>query len=231
MLDHFPTLSKFNLQTSFPKTFRRDPSGLSRFLAIHSPHLRHLVLRLNTAPLAFSTTPMSEEPLSEWMVHTLTSGECNFLNLRELHLYPTVLSGGLHALATCIDQSTDTLQSLVVRDRYLSSEEAAVVINALHPQLHSLRLNIRMLDVGLFDLIAKRITGLKSLSLYIGAVSRTFAHDMERRSYATWNLYHIGVWHGGSTLDSHLMSVISRSIPSLTCLWGNKNDVEDFGLR
>ncbi|KAG7089518.1 hypothetical protein E1B28_011194 [Marasmius oreades] len=231
MLDHFPSLSSFNLQTSFPKTFRQGPSGLSRFLSNHSPHLRHLVLRLNTAPLAFSTTSMSEEPLSEWMIHTLTSGECSFLNLQELHLYPTVLPGGLHALTSCIHQSTNTLQSLVVRDRYLSPEEAAVVINALHPQLKSLRLNIRILDMDLFDLLAKRITGLKSLSLYIGAVSRTFAHDVEHRSYATWDLYHIGVWHGGSILDSHLMSMISRSIPSLKCFWGNKNEIEDFGLR
>ncbi|KAL0572207.1 hypothetical protein V5O48_009762 [Marasmius crinis-equi] len=227
-MDHFPRLTKFNLQTSFPKTFRQDPSGLGRFLAKHSSTIKYLVLRLNTAPLAFMETS-SEEPLSEWMVDTFTTWK--FRNLQELHLYPTVLPGGLNALTSCIGQSLETLQSLVVRDRYLSSEEAVVVVNTLPPRLKSLRLNIRVLDIALFDLVATRIAALESLSLYIGTVSPAFAHDIERRSYATWNLHHIGVWHSGSTLDSHLMVLISRAVPSLKLFWGSKEAVEDFGLR
>ncbi|KAK1225008.1 hypothetical protein PQX77_012077 [Marasmius sp. AFHP31] len=230
-MDHFPNLTRFEIQTSFPKTFREDPTGLCRFLARHSATIEHLVLRLNTAPLAFSTTATSEEPLSEWMLNMFTAEEWKFRNLQELHIYPTVLPGGLNALTCCIQNSLDTLQSLVVRDRYLSPEEAAVVVNALPPLLKSLRLNIRVLDVGLFDILAKRLTGLNSLSLYIGTVSPAFARDMEQRTYATWNLHHIGVWHSGSMLDSHLMALISRAIPSLQACWGIKNAVDDFGLR
>ncbi|ESK94660.1 hypothetical protein Moror_14296 [Moniliophthora roreri MCA 2997] len=226
----FPRLKKFNLQTSFPKTFRLDPSGLTRFLASHASDLEHLVLRLNTTPLAFSTT--SEQPLSDWMNKVFSSAaQWRFSNLRELHMYPTVLPGGFSALTSCIGQSAGTLQGLVVRDRYLSPEEVILVIDALPPHLKSLRLNIRVLNIEIFDHAAKMLGGLKSLSLYIGSIAPTFASDIERRLYSSWHLHHIGIWHAGSYLDSHLMCTISRSIPSVRHFWGNKNDIEDFGLR
>ncbi|EEB92192.1 hypothetical protein MPER_09334 [Moniliophthora perniciosa FA553] len=208
----FPRLKKFNLQTSFPKTFTLDPSGLTRFLASHASDLEHLVSRLNTTPLAFSTT--SEQPLSDWMNKVFSSAApWRFSNLRELHMYPTVLAGGFSALTSCIGQSAGTLQGLVVRDRYLSPEEVILVIDTLPPHLKSLRLNIRVLNVETFDHAAKMLGGLKSLSLYIGSIAPTFASDIEKRLYSNWHLHHIGIWHAGSDF------------------WGNKNDVEDFGLR
>ncbi|KAK7050920.1 hypothetical protein VNI00_005032 [Paramarasmius palmivorus] len=229
-LGTFPRLRKFNLQTSFPKTFRIDPSGLTRFLGTHSSHLEHLVLRLNTTPLAFSTT--SEQPLSDWMSKTFSSTAAwRFNNLKDLHLYPTVLSGGFSALTACIGQSANTLQGLVVRDRYLSPEEVLLVIDALPPHLKSLRLNVRELNIDIFDRAAKMLPDLRSLSLYVGYISPTFASDVQKRSYADWHLRHIGVWQAGSFLDSHLMQLTSNSIPSIRHFWGDKNDIEDFGLR
>ncbi|KAK7463521.1 hypothetical protein VKT23_006869 [Stygiomarasmius scandens] len=223
-LEEFPLLASFNLQTAFPKTFTIDPSGLARFLQKHCPTLERFVLRLNTAPSALQT--LSEQTLGHWMKDCFAP--VTFNRLRELHMYPTFQSEGMGALVLCIQRSQSTLTNLVVRDRYLDLGEVEMIVTSLSAGLQFLRLNVKSLTPELLDVVSG-LSGLKSLSLFIGNVSSDFIGDMETRLYEHWKLENIGVWLSGSWLDGKVMRSISLSIPSLTSFWGTGTlDLEGY---
>jgi hypothetical protein len=94
-------------------------------------------------------------------------------NLQTLKIYPTLLPAGLDALVVYLRRSSDTLTSLIVKDRYLLYHEVEVVVGVFvhrSPEngLKSLRLNIRTLTAELIDLLAENLPGLQVLELYIG---------------------------------------------------------------
>ncbi|KAJ3893263.1 hypothetical protein GG344DRAFT_75146 [Lentinula edodes] len=228
-LGNFPLLTCFNFQTSFPRTFRDDPSSLSNFLARHCAQLEILVLRLNTVPL-LNAIPL-ERPLSEWMLKTFC--ENRFPHLQELQLYPSALPKGFDALLTCIQISADTLHTLVVRERYLDPQDLRRLIDVLLPNLQSLRLNLRELDVGVFTILAGKLPRLRSLSLYIGTVPpdiHTFISELKARIFIEWKLRNIGVWQGGSVAPPQLMHAIKHSIPSVVSFWGLGDTDTDASL-
>ncbi|KAF9068267.1 hypothetical protein BDP27DRAFT_1295432 [Rhodocollybia butyracea] len=221
-LNKFPLLTCFNFQTSFPRTFRIDPSSLSGFLRNHCSQLDILVLRLNTTPLLHAIS--TEQRLSEWTLKTFE--ENHFSRLHELQLYPSALPEGFRGLLSCIQQSADTLQNLVVRERYLDPDDVITLLNVLPLGLRSLRLNLRELNVELFDVITSRLPTLSSLSLYISNVSTTFTSDMEARTFNNLKLHNVGVWQSGSTANE-IMRVIGRTIPSVNSFWSlGTTDIE-----
>ncbi|KAJ4477256.1 hypothetical protein J3R30DRAFT_194948 [Lentinula aciculospora] len=229
-LAYFPMLTCFNLQTSFPRTFKDDTSSLSDFLRRHRAQLEILVLRLNTVPL-LRAIPL-EQPLSEWMLNTFKDN--HFSHLQELQLYPSALPKGFEALLTCIQLSAGTLHRLVVRERYLDPEDVLKLLDVIPPNLQSLRLNIRELDVELFVILAIRLPKLRSLSLYIGEVSpssATFISEMKARTFAGWKLCNIGIWRGGFIASPQLMHTIRRSIPTVDSFWGLGSTYTDTAIE
>jgi hypothetical protein len=111
----------------------------------------------------------TEQRLSEWTLKTFE--ENHFSRLHELQLYPSALPEGFRGLLSCIQKSADTLEILVVRERYLDPDDVITLLNVLPLNLRSFRLNLRELNVELFDIIALRLPRLSSLSLYISNVS------------------------------------------------------------
>ncbi|THV07335.1 hypothetical protein K435DRAFT_643398 [Dendrothele bispora CBS 962.96] len=216
-LGQFPLLTSFKLETSFTKTFRADPSGLTKFLQNHCSQLECLVLRLNTAPLGLQTGRVSEELLGRWMKECFSS--LTFTRLRDLEMYPTVQRGGMEALVLCIQQSQDTLKRLIIRDRYLDHEEIEMTMLSLSPDIRSLRFNAKTLNVELVDL-ASRLSELRSLSFGVGNLSPTFLEAMDGRSYTNWKLEDLEIWRGGSRMELPVMRSLMRSTPSLINFWG-----------
>ncbi|KAH7877197.1 uncharacterized protein C8R40DRAFT_1181793 [Lentinula edodes] len=159
--------------------------------------------------------------------------ENRFPHLQELQLYPSALPKGFDALLTCIQISADTLHTLVVRERYLDPQDLRRLIDVLLPNLQSLRLNLRELDVGVFTILAGKLPRLRSLSLYIGTVPpdiHTFISELKARIFIEWKLRNIGVWQGGSVAPPQLMHAIKHSIPSVVSFWGLGDTDTDTSL-
>lgn len=212
-LDEFPLLARFNFHTSFPKTFTIDPSGLSAFLSGHRHQLEILVLRLNyTTPYLAAIS--TEQQLSEWLLATFQQNR--FSRLQELQLYPSALPEGFNSLLSCIQQSAETLQRLVVRERYLDLEDVIKLVNQLPPNLRSLRLNLRELNIGFFDDLAAKLPRLYSLSLYIGhmsAVSMLFPFAILANILV--DSHFLPIW----TLDSSIIGNFITLVYGKVALW------------
>jgi hypothetical protein len=165
-LGPFAALRRFKIRTAFDKAFKKDPSGLTRFLHDNSSTLQHVELRLNPT---FAFESFSEQSLSRWLSGCVAD-TLILANLRILQIYPTLLLAGFDALVEFLRRSSDTLTTLVVRDRYLLSEEVDVVVGVFSAEngLKSLRLNVRTLTAELVDLLAEKLPGLEELTLYIG---------------------------------------------------------------
>lgn len=166
-LHPFPRLQSFSIRTAFNKSFRSNPSALSTVIRDVASTLRSLEIRLNPTGSAIDPTP--EQLLSEWLSETMNSIPL-FKNLHTLQLYPTPSALGLEALLTAIRASSETMRTLVVRDRYLRHDEINLIVVALggEPGLTSLRLNIWKLTAALMDLLAASLPNLEELSLYVG---------------------------------------------------------------
>ncbi|KIK62978.1 hypothetical protein GYMLUDRAFT_41280 [Collybiopsis luxurians FD-317 M1] len=214
-LGEFPLLTCFNFHTSFPRTFTVDPTSLFNFLQRHCSQLEILVLRLNTTPLLQASS--TEQRLSEWILNTFQGN--HFSHLQELQLYPSALPEGFSGLLSCLQQSAETLTTLVVRERYLDAEDVASLLNHIPPNLQFLRLNLRELNVNLFNGLAPKQSQLRSLSLYIGNVSPTFIADMRLQTFNDWNLQNVGVWQSGSMASGQLMRSIKHAVPSVQSFW------------
>ncbi|KAJ3983877.1 hypothetical protein F5890DRAFT_1554598 [Lentinula detonsa] len=228
-LGNFPLLTCFNFQTSFPRTFRDDPSSLSAFLRQHHTRLEILVLRLNKSPLLHAI--QTEQPLSEWMLSTFQAN--HFSHLEELQLYPSALPRGFDALLTCIQLSAETLHTLVVRDRYLDPQDVLRLVYVLPSNIQYLQLNVLEMDVQLYDSLAYRLPRLLSLSLYISKMLpdfTTFLSEMKIRTYTDWRLRNIGVWQNGSMGPYKLMHALANSIPSVDSFWGVGNTNMDMTM-
>ncbi|KAJ3994248.1 hypothetical protein F5050DRAFT_1575986, partial [Lentinula boryana] len=226
-LGHFPLLTCFNFQTSFPRTFRDDPSSLSAFLRQHHTQLEILVLRLNKSPLLHAI--QTEQPLSEWMLSTFQAN--HFSHLEELQLYPSALPRGFDALLTCIQLSAETLHTLVVRDRYLDPQDVLRLVYVLPSNIQYLQLNVLEMDVQLYDSLAVRLPRLLSLSLYISKMLLSSeSHFLAVRTYTDWRLRNIGVWQNGSTGPYKLMHALANCIPSVDSFWGVGNTNMDMAM-
>ncbi|KAE9394396.1 hypothetical protein BT96DRAFT_827717 [Gymnopus androsaceus JB14] len=213
-LGEFPLLTCFNFQASFSRNLSVDPSSLSNMLNKHRHQLEILVLRLDTTP---HLAALSHQPLSEWLRSTFQ--ENHFSRLQQLQLYPSALPQGFDGLLSCIQQSAETLQRLVVREHYLDVEGVTRLLNHIPPNLQFLRLNVHELTIEIFDDLAAKLPRLYSLSLYITHMPPTFAFDIENRSFKDWNLYNIGIWQSGSMASIHLMRLIKATIPSVDSFW------------
>jgi hypothetical protein len=44
--------------------------------------------------------------------------------------------------------------------------------------------------------------------------------ELENRSYPEWKLQDIGIWKGGAQVESELMTLLTKCIPSLQSFWG-----------
>jgi hypothetical protein len=165
----FPHLSNFHLRAPFNKAFP-DPTGLTRLLQSNSASLKKVELRLN--PSGSVMDPTSEERLGQWM---LSHNEFPSIlaDLDFLRIFPTTLRSGFDALVMYTQRSADTLTTLAVKDRYLDLNEVATLIlpvshRGANQGLRFLRLNVRRWSVELFELLASKLPGLQSLSLYVG---------------------------------------------------------------
>jgi len=174
----FPHLESLNIRMAFNKALH-DPTGLQEFLWRSSATLKRVELRLN--PSGLPLAPATEEPLSVWLAQCLNDERC-FRSLNALDLYPTNTEAGLAGLLTCIKRTEATLVELSIRDRYLQTAEAKVVVEAASRSesgLKSLRMNIWHLEVGLLDILANKISGLERLWLSLGDSTGGFEGDSE----------------------------------------------------
>jgi len=158
----FPRLEYLNIRMAFNVTLQQDASGLKSLLSASSGSLQRLDLRLN--PSGWPTDPMREESLSQWLSSCLSDEKC-FSQLRALDIYPTTIPTSLDVLLSFIERSSNTLEKLLVRDRYLQQTEANDVIDAASkcPNLLSLRFNLRRLDIDLLDRLAEKLPNLTQL--------------------------------------------------------------------
>ncbi|KAJ7285070.1 hypothetical protein C8J57DRAFT_1290355 [Mycena rebaudengoi] len=224
----FPHLSNFHLRAPFNKAFP-DPTGLTRLLQSNSASLKKVELRLN--PSGSVMDPTSEERLGQWM---LSHNEFPSIlaDLDFLRIFPTTLRSGFDALVMYTQRSADTLTTLAVKDRYLDLNEVATLIlpvshRGANQGLRFLRLNVRRWSVELFELLASKLPGLQSLSLYVGgshpnrATTEIFFAKMRAHSFKDWKLRDIGVWQGGSEVPPSTMHLLAASLPHVQSFWGN----------
>ncbi|KAJ6531878.1 hypothetical protein B0H19DRAFT_1273061 [Mycena capillaripes] len=227
-LGHFPQLNDFHVRAPFNKAFP-DPTGLTTMLEANSSTLDTVELRLN--PLGSAMDPKSEELLSQWL-SSHRSHPSVLTNLKLLRMYPTTLSGGFDALVMYIERSANTLTTIAVKDKYLNLDEVEALIAPVSHRgadegLQALQINVRVWNVELFDLLALKLPGLKSLSLYVGgshpdrAATELFFTRMQTHSLMTWKLRDIGVWQGGSEVPSETMLLLAKCIPAVRSFWGN----------
>ncbi|KAJ7030427.1 hypothetical protein C8F04DRAFT_1113613 [Mycena alexandri] len=227
-LGHFPHLHDFHLRAPFNKALT-DPTGLTRLLETNSSTLDTIELRLN--PTGIAMNPNSEYLLGQWFL-SHRANDSVFAGLKLLRMYPTTLSTGFDALIMYIERSANTLTTLAVKDRYLNLDEVNALITPVSHRgadegLQALRLNVCVWNVELFDLLALKLPGLKSLSLYVGgshphrvATELLFA-EMQTHSFASWKLRDIGVWQGGSEVPSSTMCLLAKCLPAVRTFWGN----------
>ncbi|KAJ7274317.1 hypothetical protein B0H12DRAFT_1176056 [Mycena haematopus] len=227
-LGQFAQLHIFHLRTPFNKAFS-NPTGLTTFLEANSATLDIVELRLN--PAGSGADPNLEQLLSQWF----SSHQANssvLANLKVLRMYPTTLSTGFDALVMYMERSANTLTTLSVKDRYLNLDEIEALIapvsrRAADQGLEVLRLHVRVWNAELFDLLALKLPGLKSLSLFVGgshpqrAATELFFAEMQTHSFKSWKLRDIGVWQGGSEVPSSTMRCLADCIPSVRSFWGN----------
>ncbi|KAJ6513172.1 hypothetical protein C8R45DRAFT_962693 [Mycena sanguinolenta] len=233
-LGQFPQLHYFHLRTPFNKAFS-NATGLTTFLEANSATLDKVELRLN--PAGSGADPNLERLLAQWF----SSHQANpsvLANLKVLRMYPTTLSTGFDALVMYMERSANTLTTLSVKDRYFNLDEVATLIapvshRAADQGLEVLRLHVRVWNADLFQLLASKLPGLKSLSLYVGGshphreqTERFFA-EMQTHSFVSWRLRDIGVWQGGSEIPSGIMKLLATCIPSVQSFWGNGHMLGD----
>ncbi|KAJ7158677.1 hypothetical protein C8R46DRAFT_957325 [Mycena filopes] len=227
-LGRFPHLHSFHLRAPFNKALT-NPTGLTTLLEINSSTLDTVELRLN--PTGIAMDPNSEYSLGQWFA-SHRENDAFLAGLKLLRMYPTTLSTGFDALVMYIERSANTLTTLAVKDRYLNFDEVAALITPVSHRgaedgLHTLRLNVRVWNVELFDLLALKLPGLKSLSLYVGgshshrAATEIFFTEMNTHSYDSWKLRDIGVWQGGSEVPSSTMRLFAKCLPGVRSFWGN----------
>ena len=164
-LGPFPSLVCLSLRGHFDNAFQNDGSGIPGFLS-QMPKLRHLELRLN--PQRAGLDPSAEQPLAQSLAEC-TSDQRLFRNLTSLQLYPTNRPEGIDILLNGIQRSPQSLTALAIRDRYLHFGEIARVIVALKEctQLLYLRMNVRTLNVDIFDMLSSSLPHLRQLYLYL----------------------------------------------------------------
>jgi hypothetical protein len=184
-LGPFPNLVCLSLRGHFDNAFQNDGSGIPCFLS-QMPKLRHLELRLN--PQRAGLDPSAEEPLAQSLAEC-TSDQRLFRNLLSLQLYPTNRPEGIDILLNGIQQSSQSLTALTIRDRYLPFEEIERVIIALKEctQLLYLRMNVRTLNVDIFDMLSSSLPHLRQLCLYLtdgfGSSENMASPEYERLSH------------------------------------------------
>ncbi|KAF8338402.1 hypothetical protein F5887DRAFT_983619 [Amanita rubescens] len=233
--------TKFNLSSflklHFDNAFQNDGSGIPVFLS-QMPQLQDLELRLN--PQRAGLDPSAEEPLAQSLAEC-TSDQRLFTNLKSLQLYPTNRPEGIDILLNGIQRSSRSLTALTIRDRYLHFDEMARVITALKEctQLLYLRMNVRTLNVDVFDMLSTSLPHLRQLSLFLtdgfgsSENMKTLLAALQERRYRTWHLRDIGLWQGGYGVEYGYMCAIAKSIPSIKTLWesGEERDLLPIALR
>lgn len=187
-LGPFEALQCFSFRASFNNAFAADPSGLTSFFHDHPTVLRDVELRLK--PAGSSLIPSTEMRLADWMLSTLED-ETILSNLYALQIYPTMLPEGFAALLEYAQRSKDTLQELVVRDRYLLLSEVTSLVSTfshrinIYTALKSLRLNVRTLSVELIDELAFQLPGLHKLLLFIATEDRGPENSLPGEPFST----------------------------------------------
>lgn len=165
LLGPFPDLSCLSLRGHFDNAFQNDGSGIPVFLS-QMPQLQDLELRLN--PQRAGLDPSAEQPLAQSLAEC-TSDQRLFTNLKSLQLYPTNRPEGIDILLNGIQRSSRSLTALIIRDRYLHLDEMGRVITALKEctQLLYLRMNVRTLNIDVFDMLSTSLPHLRQLSLFL----------------------------------------------------------------
>lgn len=164
-LGPFPVLKSTSIRGHFDNAFQNDGSGIPIYLG-QMPALQDLELRLN--PQRMGLDPSTEQPLAQWLMDC-TSDPRLFTDLRSLQIYPTNRPEGIGIFLNSIRRSTHSLAALTIRDRYLDLEETTRVVAALKDctQLLYLRMNIRSLNIDIFDMLSECLPHLRQLSLYL----------------------------------------------------------------
>ncbi|KAF7312393.1 hypothetical protein MIND_00252600 [Mycena indigotica] len=225
-LGKFPRLTEFHVRAPFNRAFT-DPAGLTNLLETNSQTLQHVELRLNPSGSAMDPSP--EQRLGEWF-SSHQSSPLVMRDLKKLRLFPTNSGLGFDALLMYLERSANTLTTLAIKDRYLSLEEVSTLTTLLAEResaLQNLRLHVRVWSPELFDLLAAKLPGLRSLSLYVGgspgdrAAEKLFFAKLRNGTCRQWTLYDIGVWQGGFEVSLSTMRSLAACIPSIRSFWNN----------
>ena len=181
----FPVLKSLIIQTPLLK----NTSGLEDLVSDNYDNygtLQKVHLRLNPTGLTMD----SEEPLSRWFLVYMSNVTRFSYLLQILDSNPMDMDAGREFLLDYIQRSSQSLEQLNVRDRYLQDGgiEAIIDVSSSYRDLVYLKMNIRKLNVALTDHLALKLPKIDRFRLSM----REYAFDDPKylvvcvRPHRTW---------------------------------------------
>ncbi|PPQ69190.1 hypothetical protein CVT25_006968 [Psilocybe cyanescens] len=227
-LSSLSALRRFKVKMFYTRSLRNS-AGLESIILNASPHLEKLSIRHSSRSLGLgleSLDTLWDMPFSQWLLELISNKE-KFPRIQILDIYALYKPAGIHVFLDFIHKASDKLTEIIVRDRYLSPNEAMLVIGAAShcSSLTYLRLTVRTLDIALIDCLADKVPGVRRIYLAIGEPNPHGSDVLEQlqgQCYEHWKLQDISIWH----LEGHQRMVdtllaLARSVPSLRSFFGN----------
>ncbi|KAF8966761.1 hypothetical protein BDZ97DRAFT_1806324 [Flammula alnicola] len=243
-LKKFEFLSVFNA-TSVPQT-----EDFTKFISRHAPTLETLVVKPHARHITVNT---SDDTYSIWLNHNdaleserlysfaqlvLPKLRTLDIGLRDMH---GDMEGTERALMPDLSRVTPNLTSLIITDVRLSSRRVFSLLNTLGQReggslLERLSFTCVYISPPLFDLLAKNLPRLKSLTIEYASFSpkpehQPFVNDefytdfykvMQARSYPRWGLEYLRLvtpYHcGGAHPIVSVMESVAESLPKSVVL-------------
>lgn len=170
-LSSFSALRRFKVKMFYTRSLRNS-AGLESIILNASPHLEKLSIRHSSRSLGLgleSLDTLWDMPFSQWLLELISNKE-KFPRIQILDIYALYKPAGIHVFLDFIHKASDKLTEIIVRDRYLSPNEAMLVIGAAShcSSLTYLRLTVRTLDIALIDCLADKVPGVRRIYLAIG---------------------------------------------------------------
>jgi hypothetical protein len=168
-LPNFPNLHYLVVDIPFEEPALSDPSGLSRFLEIHSDTLRDVQL----TPRAWRTSLIDADTHGwiNWLESNL-SHESVLANLHSLLIAVPWDPHGVELPLAYISRSADTLTSLSLVEHFLTYTQIDRITSSLSRRtLRHLGFKVEILTPSLLDLLAKTLPDLQELEVYIFSIA------------------------------------------------------------
>ncbi|KAJ7126322.1 hypothetical protein C8R44DRAFT_781590 [Mycena epipterygia] len=201
-----PHLHRFTAHVPFDTAHLSDPGALVHVLHANSNTLSSVELgRAYAAPPDEAPDVQSTWPRFST---ALVAHPSVLLNLTTLKM---PLLETFDATITCLRRSADTLTSLYLVDYFLTEGELAEIAQifahrAFDTGLQRLHIGVGFLTLPMFDLLASRLPGLRSLDLVLsGATVSQVTHDFDtnptafclalgQHQFRNWGLRELGIW-------------------------------------